>query len=248
MKLYLALDSYRVRKKKMCYHTALIAPPRQLALRFGRDFDRIEEFRPTYHVSAFTHAEYPIITSEPQIQLFRWGLIPFWTSSVEDALAIRNRTANARAETIFTKPSFRDPIRRKRCLVPASGFFDWRHEGSRKIPYYITVKDAPIIAFAGIYDCWHNKELDEYVGTYSIITTQANEMMQYIHNTNFRMPVILHRSAEQLWLDPSMTEEEIAGLLKPYPSSDMASEVIRNDFIRKAPDDPTILSPALETV
>ena len=162
----------------MCYHTALIVPPRQLSLRFGKEFDRIERFRPTYHVSAFAHEEYPVVTADPEIQLYRWGLIPFWTDTVEDALAIRNRTANARAETIFTKPSFREPIRKRRCLVPASGFFDWRHERYGKVPYFITVRDTPILAFAGIYDFWHNRELDEWIGTYSIVTTQANEMMR----------------------------------------------------------------------
>lgn len=228
----------------MCYHTALIAQPRQLALRFGKEFDRIEDFRPTYHASAFAHAEYPIITPDPQIQFYRWGLIPFWTDSIEDAIAIRNRTANARAETIFKKPSFRDPIRKKRCLVPASGFFDWRHDRNRKIPYFITVKDAPIIAFAGIFDRWHNKELDEYVETYSIITTEANDMMRYIHNTNYRMPVILHPEDEKRWLDPTLSDEQISELLKPYPSQEMTSKTIYNDFLRKSPTDPTILTPA----
>ena len=71
----------------MCYHTALVAQPHQLALRFGREFDRIEDFRPTYHVSAFAHTEYPIITVDPHIQFFRWGLIPFWTDTLEDAIA-----------------------------------------------------------------------------------------------------------------------------------------------------------------
>lgn len=227
----------------MCYHTALIAQPRQLALRFGREFDRIEKFRPTYHVSAFAHEEYPIVTSDPHIQLYRWGLIPFWTKSIEDAVTIRNRTANARAETIFTKPSFREPIRKRRCLVPASGFFDWRHERNRKVPYYVTVKDAPIFAFAGIYDRWHNKEMDEYVDTYSIITTVANDMMRYIHNTNFRMPIILHPDDEGRWLDPDLSENEISELLKPYPDESMSGKIIRNDFIRKEPNDATILTP-----
>lgn len=225
----------------MCYHTALIAEAQQLALRFDRKADLIREFRPSYHISAFTHAEYPIVTSDNQIHFFRWGLIPFWTDNVEDAVTIRNRTINARAETIFTKPSFREPIHKKRCLVPVSGFFDWRHDGERKIPYYVTVQNYPIIAFAGIYDCWHNKELDEYVGTYSIITTGANEMMRYIHNTNFRMPVILHPEDEQRWLNAELSEQEIAGLLKPYPDNTMNGEVLDNDFIRKSPYDPSIL-------
>lgn len=229
----------------MCYHTALISQPRQLSLRFGREFDRIEVFRPKYHVSAFSHDEYPIITADKHIQLYRWGLIPFWTDSIEDALTIRNRTANARAETILIKPSFREPIRKRRCLVPASGFFDWRHEKGRKVPYYITVKESPIIAFAGIYDYWHNRELDEIVETYSIITTQANEMMRYIHNTNFRMPVILHPDDEQRWLDNDLSDDEIMSCLKPYPSHNMESVIIRRDFIRKAPDDPTILQPQI---
>lgn len=215
--------------------------PRQLALRFGREFDRIEDFKPTYHASLFSHAEYPIITADREIQLFRWGLIPFWTNSVEDALAIRNRTGNARAETIFTKPSFREPIRKRRCLVPATGFFDWRHEGKRKIPYFITVEGEEIFALAGIYDCWHNRELGEYVGTYSIITTEANDLMRYIHNTNFRMPVILRRDEEQVWLDPSLEEEEIGAFLRPYDSGKMRGEGIRSNFMRKDPTDPTIL-------
>lgn len=105
--------------------------------------------------------------------------------------------------------------------------------------------DLPIIAFAGIFDCWHNKELDEYVGTYSIITTGANEMMRYIHNTNFRMPVILRPKDEQRWLDPELSEKEIMGLLKPYPDKAMAGNIIDNDFIRKSPYDPSILSMAI---
>lgn len=229
----------------MCYHTALIAAPKQLSLRFDRKADLIQEFRPSYHVSAFSHAQYPIVTSVEKIQFLRWGLIPFWTDTLEDAIAIRNRTINARSETIFSKPSFREPIRKKRCLVPASGFFDWRHEGEHNVPYYITVHDRPIIAFAGIFDCWHNKELDEYVGTYSIITTGANEMMRYIHNTNFRMPVILRPEDEQRWLDPELSEKEISELLKPYPDKAMAGNIIDNDFIRKSPYDPSILSTAI---
>lgn len=232
----------------MCYHTALIAQPRQLALRFGRQWDLIRDFRPAYHISAFKHAEYPIITPDIQIQSFRWGLIPSWTGTVEDAVTIRNRTANARAETVFAKPSFRGPIRKKRCLVPASGFFDWRHEKDSKVPFYITVNDCPIFAFAGLFDFWHNNELDEWVGTYSIITTAANDMMRYIHNTNFRMPVILHPEEEELWLDPDLDEHQIARLLRPYPSGRMQSQAIRNDFIRKAPGDPSILTPRTEKV
>lgn len=225
----------------MCYHTALIAEPQQLARRFDRKADLIREFRPTYHVSAFSHAEYPIITTDKQIQYYRWGLIPFWIHDLEDALIYRNRTINARAETVFSKPSYRKPIRQRRCLVPASGFFDWRHEDEQKIPYYVTAKHEELFAFAGIYDIWHNEVTNEDVYTYSILTTRANKMMSYIHNTNCRMPVILCKEAEEMWLDPELSETEIAGLLRSYPSRSMEGRMIDNDFLKKAPYDPSIL-------
>lgn len=225
----------------MCYHTALIATPQELSRRYDRKAELIQEFRPTYHVSAFTHAEYPVVTNDAQIQFFRWGLIPFWTHDLEDALEVRNRTLNARAETIFEKPSFREPIRQRRCLIPASGFFDWRHADEQKIPYYITVKDCPILSFAGIYDTWYNKLTNEDVYTYSIITTKANKMMSYIHNTNFRMPVILHPDDERRWLDPTLSEPQIKELLKTFPSRSMKGVTIDKDFIRKSPNNPSIL-------
>lgn len=205
----------------MCYHTALIAEPQQLARHYDRKADLIREFRPSYHVSAFSHAEYPIVTAGKEIQYHRWGLIPFWTHALEDALEYRNRTINARAETVFTKPSYCKPICERRCLIPATGFFDWRHEGDQKIPYYVTVKSEPIFAFAGIYDIWHNEITNEEVYTYSMLTTRANKMMAYIHNTNCRMPVILPSGEEQQWLDPSLSQAQIALLLHSFPSRAM---------------------------
>lgn len=229
----------------MCFHTALAVPKRSLAKRYNRQLEF--DYKPLYHISAFAHAETPVVTADEQIQQFRWGLIPFWTHDLEDALTIRNQTINARGETIFTKPSFREPIRKRRCLIPATGFFDWRHEpveGEKepeKIPYYISVKDEPIFSFAGIYDVWYNKATDEKVYTYSIITTDANELMRYIHNTNFRMPVILHPKDEETWLDPNLSEDQIESFLKPLNSQSMDAYTIGNDFLRKSPFDASIL-------
>lgn len=228
----------------MCYHTSLLARPDQLARHFDRSDDRIRDFRPAYHISAFTHAEYPIATADEQLEYFRWGLIPFWTRDIEDALTIRNRTINARSESVFTKPSFREPVRKRRCLVPASGYFDWRHEQNRKVPYYITLKDRPLFAFAGIYDYWHNPLTGEEVPTFSILTTRANRLMSFIHNTNFRMPVILHREDEQVWLDPTLSGRQVSDLLQSYPDREMQGCTIENDFLRKSPYDPSILEAA----
>ena len=106
-------------------------------------------------------------------------------------------TLNARADTIFEKPSFREPIMKKRCIVPSTGYFEWRHEGANKIPYYIYVKDEPIFSMAGIYDRWLDKDTGEEHETFSIITTDTNSLTDYIDNTKHRMPAILTQEEEE---------------------------------------------------
>lgn len=222
----------------------------QLAARYGRLLSAVEIaekiIQEQYHVSAFNNPEYPIITSDPEVQVYNWGLIPFWTKSANDAEEIRKKTYNARAESIFNKPSFRLSIRSCRCIVPSSGWFDWRHENGRKIPYFIYMKDSPdnegIFSMAGIFANWRNPETGRSVYTFSIITTEANRLMSYIHNTNFRMPVLLHKEDEEKWLFPQLKDGEIKSLLKPY-EDDLMAYVISNDFIRKNPHDPSIIKP-----
>ena len=140
----------------MCFHNSMSAKAIKVAARYGRQSDVVEIYQSIldeqYHVNAFTFPRYPIITSSDEVQVFNWGLIPFWVRSEEDATEIRKMTLNARADTIFEKPSFREPIMKKRCIVPSTGYFEWRHEGANKIPYYIYVKDEPIFSMAGIYD------------------------------------------------------------------------------------------------
>ncbi len=225
----------------MCYHTALTVGPQELARRYGRRDDRIKEFRPAYRISAYSHAEYPIVTADAQLLLARWGLIPFWTHDLEDALVIRNRTPNARAETVFSKPSFRTAIRESRCLVPVSGFFEWRQDGKRKIPYYITLHDQAVFSLAGICDKWHNPVNGEDVCTYSVITTRANRLMAAIDNRSCRMPVILPRPDEEAWLNPQLTDEQIAGMLRTFPARTMRAAAIGSDFLKKSPYDPAII-------
>ena len=151
---------------------------------------------------------------------------------------------NARADTIFEKPSFREPIMKKRCIVPSTGYFEWRHEGTKKIPYYIYLKDEPIFSMAGIYDSWLDKETGEEHSTFSIITTDTNPLTDYIHNTKHRMPTILSKENEEKWLNPNLTKQEIATFLHPYEADKMDAYVIENDFIKKNPTDKTILNKA----
>ena len=130
----------------MCYHISLAAGAEELARRFDRKTDLIRKFRPAYHVCAFSHLPYPVVTRDEQIQYFRWGLIPYWIGKAAQTVTVRNQTVIARAETIFENASFRVPIRRRRCLIPVSGFFGWRHGQAQKTPYYVTVRDRPIVA------------------------------------------------------------------------------------------------------
>ena len=156
----------------MCFHNSMSAKAIKLVARYGRKSDIVEIYQDMlneqYHVNAFNFPKYPIITTADEIQVFNWGLIPFWVRTEEDAQEIRKMTLNARSDTIFEKPSFREPIMKKRCIVPSTGYFEWRHEGAKKIPYYIHLKDEPIFSMAGIYDRWLDKETGEEYDTFSI--------------------------------------------------------------------------------
>lgn len=232
----------------MCFHNSMSAKAMKLAARYGRKSDVIEIYQDIlneqYHVNAFNFPKYPVITTSNEVQVFNWGLIPFWTKSEKDAEEIRKMTLNARAETLFEKPSFREPIMKKRCIVPSTGYFEWRHEGTKKIPYYIYLKDEPIFSMAGIYDTWLDKATGKYLNTFSIITTDANPLTDYIHNTKHRMPAILSKEDEERWLKATLSKAEIESFLYPYPAEKMDAYIIENDFIKKSPTDETILQRA----
>lgn len=229
----------------MCFYNSMSKKAKQLAARYGRKSDVVEIYKDIleekYRVSAFTYPEYPIITEDEEVQVYQWGLIPFWTKDEQDAEQVRKMTFNARAESLFEKSSFREPIKRRRCIVPSTGFFDWRHEGKKKIPFFIYVKNEDIFSMAGIYDVWNDRATGEILHTFSIITTQANPLMSYIHNTNLRMPAILSMENEEKWLNPNLSETEIKSLLKPFDENNMFAYQIENDFLKKDPEDETIL-------
>lgn len=232
----------------MCFHNSMSKKAQQLAARYGRKSDIIEIaqdiINEQYHVNAFNFPKYPIITTSEEVQVFNWGLIPFWIKTEEDADEIRRMTLNARADTIFEKPSFREPIMKKRCIVPSTGYFEWRHEGNKKVPYFIYLKDEPIFSMAGIYDTWLDKETGVQHTTFSIITTDTNPLTDYIHNTKHRMPAVLSKEDEEKWLEPGLSKLEITSLLKPYNADLMDAYVIRNDFMKKVTNDESILERA----
>ena len=150
-----------------------------------------------------------------------WGLIPYWVKDDETALRLSKQAINARSETIFSKPMFRHSIKTKRCLVLVDGFFEWRHIGKRRIPYYIRLTDHQPFALAGIWDKWRSREIENVVGTFSVITTEANPLVAQIHDTRKRMPVILPREDEQRWVQNNLDLEDISSMLKPYNANEM---------------------------
>jgi putative SOS response-associated peptidase YedK len=165
---------------------------------------------PTQPVLAITTSE----QGERHLTHLRWGLIPSWAKDPK----IGNRMINARAETIREKPSFRRSFERRRCLIIANGFYEWRREGTHKIPIFIRLKSGQPFGFAGLWDLWRSPQGDE-VPSCTIITTEANELMKPIHD---RMPVILPKAAESAWLDPEQKGgSELTELLTAYPSEKM---------------------------
>jgi putative SOS response-associated peptidase YedK len=175
--------------------------------------------RPNYNVAP-THMV-PIVrilrvnpeTRQRELVEARWGLVPSWA----DDTKIGNNLINARAETAATKPAFRSALKRRRCLIPADGFYEWRAEGKKKQPLYIRRKDGQPMAFAGLWESWEREA--EIVESCTILTTEANALMSEFHH---RMPVILDPKDFDVWLDPSLEDAaDVAYLLKPSPSEDL---------------------------
>jgi putative SOS response-associated peptidase YedK len=148
---------------------------------------------------------------------FRWGLIPFWAKDKK----IGHNMINARSETVAKKPSFRTAFRKRRLLVLADGFYEWKRDGKTKIPHLIGMRNGEGFAMAGIWERWTDKETDEDIRSCSIITTGPNTLMANIHN---RMPVILPRAHWDQWLDASVDDPvQLQELLVPYPADLMAA-------------------------
>jgi putative SOS response-associated peptidase YedK len=166
-----------------------------------------------------------VVTNDgrPHIDFYNWGLIPPWAKEP----SIGNRMINARAETLDSKPAFRLPLRRRRCLIPASGFYEWRKnaDGKTKTPMYIRMKGARPFAFAGLWETWHDNTGSE-IRSCTIITGSPNELIRPIHD---RMAVVLREEDYQRWLDPrELPPQDLLPLLQPYPADAMeAFEVSR---------------------
>jgi len=177
----------------MCGRFAFYSPSEATAALFGVNGSIAVEPRyniaPTQFIAAIRNSE----ESGRELAMFRWGLIPSWAKDP----SIGNRMINARAETVMEKPSFRAAYRRRRCLVLADGFYEWKKNGDTKTPWFISLANGAPFAFAGLWENWQSKGTDESIQSTTIITTAANEFMATLHH---RMPVVLQPDTADRWL------------------------------------------------
>jgi putative SOS response-associated peptidase YedK len=192
-----------------------------------------DDWNPRYNIAPTQPV--PVIRQHPkepirQISLMKWGLVPHWAKDASGAAS----TINARSETAATKPAFRDPLKFRRCLIPADGFYEWKRRGTAKQPFCFEVNEGELFAFAGLWDGWKNAE-GQWIKTCSILTTVPNAVTATVHD---RMPVILDRESNDLWLDPGMNNVKVvSGLLKPYDARTMRAYPVSPRINHVANDD-----------
>jgi len=217
----------------MCGRFALKSPPASLATHF--DLDKVADFLPRYNIPPGT--DIPAIRQSPEgkrvLHLLRWGLVPHWAKDP----AIGNKLNNARGESVAEKPSFRDAFKRRRCIIPADGFYEWKAEGKLKQPYYISLKSGEPMAMGGLWESWKTPN-GEILRTCCIITTGPNAVMAPIHD---RMPVILSASNWDAWLEAPT--DEVAQLVKPYEAGEMQAWEVSRRVSKTVYDDAELIEP-----
>jgi putative SOS response-associated peptidase YedK len=221
----------------MCGRFTLFLDPRDLMAAFP-GFEVPVDWTPRYNIAPSQPVAVIANNGENKIEFFRWGLIPFWAKDAK----IGNRMINARAETVADKPSFRAAFRRRRCLVLADGFYEWRKEPGQKTktPMYIRLQSGNPFGFAGLWESWRSPE-DETVLSCTIITTSPNELVKEIHN---RMPVILDPAGYDLWLDKTEhNPDELGEWLRPYPASEMTAYPVSKLVNSPSNDVPEVVVP-----
>lgn len=224
----------------MCYNiSSTIHDPELLEKALGPAYPAIlGPLKSLYSVSGFSHPEWPVVSmnNPKEFQLLRWGLIPSWTPNPDLAQQFSNNNLNAKSETIFEKRSFKVPIKVQRCLIPVTGFFEWREYHQKKYPYHIQLKEEEIFCLGGISDQWTDRISGEIFNTFSIITTAANPFMEKIHNRKKRMPLILPHETAKDWLIPELKEPDIMEMMKPLDERRMTAHTISRRITSRTQD------------
>lgn len=221
----------------MCGRFALATSPDAIRKHFG--LERTLDLKPRYNIAPST----PILAIRQMNDHRRadplvWGLIPHWSKERKT----RYSTINARAETVGTAPSYREPFRRQRCLIPADGFYEWQpQQGKRaKQPYFIARADGALLAMAGLWDRWADREGGQVIESCTILVTWANKKLEPIHN---RMPVLLDPEQFDTWLDPENQDKEaLKGLLQTYPGDPLQAVPVSGRVNNPRNDDPELIA------
>ncbi len=230
----------------MCYTVSIFAGTHEIETDLGATFDDADAYQPYFNVSGFTHPELPMVTSErpDAIQILEWGLVPRWIKDFDAASDIANKTLNARSDTVFVKPSFKEAIVRRRSLLPVNGFVEWRHEKNSKQPFLVRGIHDALITLGCIFEEWTDKNSGEHKKTFSILTTDANELMSYIHNNKLRMPVVIDKADRSTWLS-DIDRDEIERLMLPYAEHRLQAVPLGGKISRTPvnTDNPVLLKP-----
>jgi putative SOS response-associated peptidase YedK len=191
------------------------------------------------HFNIAPRSENPVVVSAEgrnRIRLMQWGLVPHWAKDSQTM----PRPVNARAESLSEKPMFRQLLKENRCLVPANGFYEWKKEGSRKVPFFFHRPDNALFSFAGLYDAWQSSSGETLV-TYTIITTSANELMAPVHD---RMPVVLAQEGEERWLSSGpRSPDELREILVPCADDVLEVHMVSQRVNRPGEDDEGMILP-----
>jgi putative SOS response-associated peptidase YedK len=221
----------------MCGRFTLSTPPQTLQEIF--DLQETPDIPPRYNIAP-SEAIATIRRPQPQAQrelvMLRWGLVPPWAKDPD----VGSRMINARSETAATNNAFRSAFRRRRCLIPADGFYEWQKLERRKQPYWIRMRDGLPFAFAGLWEHWEGQP-GQILETCTILTTAPSDVVRPIHD---RMPVILEPDVWDLWLDPSVQEPDmLQPLLHAYPAEQMLAVPVSNLVNNPANDHPECIAP-----
>lgn len=198
------------------------------------------DYRPRYNIAP----SQPILAARDSDEgrkaaFLKWGLIPYWAKDPKMAY----KMINARSETVSERPAFRAAFERRRCIIPADGFYEWRKSGGKKLPVRFRLRDGGVFAFAGLWESWRPPQSDERIYTCTILTTSANEVVQPVHD---RMPVILDRDDIDLWLDQSVPGGGVRHLLKPYDAEKMDVYPVSTRVNSPYHDDPACIEPVVD--
>jgi putative SOS response-associated peptidase YedK len=219
----------------MCGRYTITSAPEAIRTLFG--YQERPNFPPRYNVAP-TQPN-PIVRlheNKRQFALVRWGLLPSWVKDPKTFTLL----INARGESVVDKPAFRAAMKRRRCLIPADGFYEWKASGARKQPYYVRAKSGQPLAFAGLWECWMGPNGEE-LETAAIVTTDANRTLSRIHG---RMPVIIAPEAFDLWLNcTELDAATAAALIHPAPDDLLEAYEISTAVNRVANDNAQLIKP-----